>query len=272
MRLAKSRDLRDFSDVTILNTPKNFNAGVKLFVETARKISAGEKIKAIAGGAPGPLSPEKDKITNAPNLSSWNGKPLKFKLGKTLKAPVFLENDTAIVGLGEVWHGAGKKYAKNGIAAYITISTGVGGARIVDGKIDRNSFGFEIGAQTIDASGKILPKINHMGYLENFISGSSFEKRFHKKPYEITDAKVWEESARLLAYGLNNTIVHWSPDAVVLGGSMMKKVGIPINRVNYHLNRILKIFPQKPKLLKARLGDLGGLHGAMIYLKQNMRY
>ncbi|MFV1917705.1 MAG: ROK family protein, partial [Patescibacteria group bacterium] len=115
---------------------------------------------------------------------------------------------------------------------------------------------------------KALEDDASLGHLEAHISGAAVEKRYGKKPYEITDDKFWDELARLLAFGLNNTIVHWSPDVVVLGGSMMKKIGIPIDRVKFHLKKILKIFPELPEIKKAELGDLGGLHGALYYLKQ----
>lgn len=93
------------------------------------------------------------------------------------------------------------------------------------------------------------------------------KKKYGKKPYEITDKKIWDETAKILAYGLNNTIVHWSPDIIVLGGSMFKKIGIPVPRVRFHLKNILKIFPELPAVEKAELGDVGGLYGALVFLK-----
>jgi glucokinase len=53
-------------------------------------------------------------------------------------------------GLGEAVFGAGKGRE---IVVYMTISTGVGGARIVGGKIDASAMGFEPGHQIIDACG-----------------------------------------------------------------------------------------------------------------------
>jgi len=214
-------------------------------------------------------------LFTVPNLQGWNYKPLKKELEKGTGAPLFIENDTAIVGLGEATAGAGKGCS---IVVYITISTGVGGARIVDGKIDKSAFGFEIGHQIIDAGGGFEKESERgalgarKGYmdLEKHISGKAVEKRFGKKPYEILDPEIWDEEARLLAFGLNNTIVHWSPDIVVLGGSMMKEIGIPIERVRHHLKEIMAIFPELPKIGKAALGDIGGLHGALVFLRQSL--
>jgi len=184
-----------------------------------------------------------------------------------LKIPVYLENDAAIVGLGEAMNGAGRGEE---IIAYITVSTGIGGARIVDGKIDRNIFGFEPGHQIIDPTGMLCPMCDSAGHLEGHVSGVALEARFNKKAYEITDPQIWEEEAKWLAYGLNNTAVYWSPSVIVLGGSMIiKSPGISIERVSHHLKKTLTIFPERPRLVKAELGDIGGLYGALEILKQN---
>lgn len=268
MRLAVSRDGESFGETKVLETPQDFSEGMLLFERAALNLAGGKKLKAAAGGIAGPLDRNKEKLVNSPNISGWIGKPLKESIQKAIGAPLYLENDTAIVGLGEAIVGAGKGEA---IVAYITVSTGVGGARIVDGKIDRNVYGFEPGHQIIDPAGCLCPICGTSGHLEGHVSGTALEGHYHKKPYEISDPKIWEEEAKWLAYGLNNTIVHWSPHIAVLGGSMItKEPGISIERVRHHLKNILLIFPEIPRLVKAELGDTGGLHGALAFLKQNL--
>lgn len=269
-RIAVSPDGSELNSPEILSTPPRFIDGIKNFVAIAQKLTQGGKIRAAAGGIPGPLNKERSVVINAPNLPDWNNKPLKKQLEEGLAAPVFIENDTAMVGLGEAVVGPGMGHS---IVVYMTISTGVGGVRLVDGRIDRNSLGFEPGHQYIDADKSLCPPCPGLGTLEDYISGRSFEQRFGKKPYEITDEKIWDETARWLAFGLNNTVVHWSPDIVILGGSMMKKIGIPIERVRYYLKQTLKIFPipNHPRVEKASLGDVGGLYGSLSYLKQHLR-
>ncbi|PIP61027.1 hypothetical protein COW99_06240 [Candidatus Roizmanbacteria bacterium CG22_combo_CG10-13_8_21_14_all_38_20] len=267
MRLAVSCDGKSFDEPKIVETPQDFNAGMSLFQKITLELSGGKKINAAAGGIAGPLDREKTKLVNSPNLSGWIDRPLKETLQKILKIPVYLENDAAIVGLGEAMNGAGRGEE---IIAYITVSTGIGGARIVDGKIDRNIFGFEPGHQIIDPTGMLCPMCDSAGHLEGHVSGVALEARFNKKAYEITDPQIWEEEAKWLAYGLNNTAVYWSPSVIVLGGSMIiKSPGISIERVSHHLKKTLTIFPERPRLVKAELGDIGGLYGALEILKQN---
>ena len=269
MRLAISRDSKSFDEPKIVETPQDFNAGMSLFQKITLELSGGEKINAAAGGIAGPLDRGKTKLINSPNLPGWIDKPLKETLQKIIKAPAYLENDAAVVGLGEAVNGAGRDEE---IVAYITVSTGIGGARIVDGKIDRNIFGFEPGHQIIDPIGALCPMCGSAGHLEGHVSGAAFKARFNKRAYEITDPQIWEEGAKWLAYGLNNTAVYWSPSVIVLGGSMIttQSPGILIERVSHHLKKTLTIFPERPRLAKAELGDIGGLYGALEILKQKI--
>lgn len=269
MRVAFARDDENFGDPMIVPTPQDFDEGIATVARIAKELSGGEKITAAGGGIAGVFSRDRTMFLNGPHLKGWNGKPIKRALEESLGAPTFVNNDTAIVGLGEAVAGAGKGHS---IVAYLTVSTGVGGVRIVNGSIDISVMGFEPGHQIIDAGGALhQTSVGGNGIdLEGYISGTAITERYGKKPREITDERFWDEMARLLAYGLNNTIVHWSPDIVVIGGSMMNTVGIPIDRVRVHLNEILHIYPELPLIEHSTLGDVGGLYGALRYVKQNL--
>lgn len=266
IRIAASMDSMTFKDPVIIDTPPTYEEGIAVFKKTVTDLASGENIKAIGGGIAGPFSQKKSALIGSPNLKDWIGKPFLDELKKTFNTPVYIENDSALVGLGEAVAGAGVGYD---IVCYITVSTGVGGARIIRGKIDETSIGFEPGHQIIDA-GKTLCSNCTGVYLGNYISGKATAKRFGKKAYEVTDDTLWEEELpKWLAYGLNNTIVHWSPDVVVLGGSMI--VGDPaisVAATEKYLKEILIIFPELPVMKKAELADLGGLHGAMALIRQ----
>ncbi len=252
-----------FGEPFVFETPKTYSEGIQNLKEKIKEIAGGESISKIVGGIAGPFNEKKETLVASPNLSDWVGKPLISDLKNEFNADVHIENDSAMVGLGEANYGAGKGFE---IVAYITVSTGVGGARIVNGKIDERSVGFEPGHQTVDFDKTVIPDADGI-YLGDYISGKGIEKRTGKKPEEIDDKKFWENSAKMLAYGLNNTIVHWSPDVVVVGGSMINERGISLEKTKKFLLEIMKIYPEVPEIKKAELGDLGGLYGALTYLK-----
>lgn len=258
MRLAVSKDGKTFKNLKTVSTPRDdFEEGVRMFIEVAKEASGGEKIKAVAGGLAGTLDKEHVALLRAPNMPGWIEKPFKKRLEEMFGVPAYLENDAALAGLGEVVAGAGRGYS---IAAYVTVSTGVGGVRIVDGAIDRNAMGFEIGHQVIHCDGETRT-------LEECVSGSGFLRRFGKLPQDVSNLLIWEEMTRLLAVGLRNTVLHWSPEALVLGGPMLLRSPFSFEMFGQYFEKsVLEVFPSVPEVKKAELGDKSGIHGALAFL------
>src|ERR1700690_711508 len=120
MRIAGSDDLKNFSDPVVIETPQNYDDGLLMFVSTVRQIATGESIAGIIAGVPGVVSRDKKSLLTAPHLPKWRGAQIAADLEAAFKVPVHLENDTALVGLGEVVVGAGRGAH---IVAYITVST-----------------------------------------------------------------------------------------------------------------------------------------------------
>ncbi len=245
-RIAVSQDGKNLDEVETTNTLENFPEAISSFKKIALKLTKGQKITKAVGGV---------RRLNHPTIPLWVGEPLKETLEKSLETAVYLENDSALAGLAEATVGAGKGKK---IVAYITVSTGIGGVRIVSGKIDANSQGFEPGNQIINLE---------MGQtLESYISGDAIQKKFNQKAEQVKDSNFWDDTAKILAIGLNNTIVFWSPDVVVLGGSVTES--ILIDKVKLYLKDLLQIYPQIPEVVRAGLGDKGGLLGCLAYLNQ----
>lgn len=251
-RIAFTENEEIFEEPKVFETPQNYEEGLKKFTEISKELSKGREIKKIVGGM-------------SRSIPGWTVEKFREDLVKNFGVILSVENDAAIVGLGEANWGAGRGF---NIVAYITVSTGVGGARIVGGKIDDRAIGFEPGKQIIDADTGPDASVEASKTLEDMISGKALEKKTGKHPKDITDPAVWEEHAKMLAIGVNNIIVEWSPDCIVLGGSMITgNPSIPLDKTENYLREILKIFPQIPPIKKAELGDFGGLYGALAYLK-----
>jgi predicted NBD/HSP70 family sugar kinase len=266
-RVAISEDLETFSDVDSFKTPEKFEEGMEKICTSIKKLTD-NNITAIAGGVRGLLTEEKDGIQNDAILTKWVGKNIVKKLRVFGDIPVFLENDTAIAGVGEAAFGAGRE---SEIVAYHTISTGVGGVKVENGEIDQASTGFEPGHQILDIDRTILGE-DITPTLENLVSGTALGERFGTKAYEIPQSDVvWDELAEYLAQGLRNTILYWSPDVIVLGGAMI--VGDPaisVDAVRKYTVEAIDGFVETPLIAKAELGDHAGLFGAMAILKQRL--
>ena len=261
MRVATSADGETITKSKIVPTPRDFDQGIQALKQAADELSGGEKIEGVAGGLAVILDPDKTMAVRSTHLKGWINKPLKTELERIFAAPAHIENDSHIAGLGEATHGAG--IGKN-IVAFINIGTGIGGVRIVNGKMDQGYLNFEPGHQIIVADGKPCD-CGGLGHFESYVSGSGIEKIYHQKGEEITDPAIWDEISRYLAMALNNTTVHWAPDIVVLGGSVVKS--LPIDNVKKHLSTMLKALASIPDIVPAKLGDEAGLYGALELLK-----
>lgn len=267
-RVAATEDLENFTAHESFKTPATLSAGVEKIVELATKFGVTEP-KAIAGGIRGRVNEAKTGIDNDGILTKWAGKSLTSELQKYYKkVPVFIENDAAMAGVGEAVFGAGQGLE---IVAYHTVSTGVGGVKIEDGEIDDASIGFEPGHQILDIDRTILGE-EIEPTLENLVSGTALANRFGVPAYEIPqDDVVWDELAEYLAQGLRNTILYWSPDVIVLGGSMIcGDPAILIDPIRKYTVDLMHDIEPTPLITKAKLGDEAGLYGAMAVLKNRL--
>jgi len=230
-------------------TPTTAREGITLLGALARKACREGQMTLACGGFAGVLV---DGIVfRAPHLPSWNDTPLQRLLEKELGVPTRVFNDASLGGLGEMHHGAGKGAS---IGVYITVSTGIGGVRIVDGNIDRATYGFEIGHQLINGTP-----------LEMLASGSALRECFHEEPGQFSNTHALSTMADALGDGIYNTILHWSPDTIVLGGHMI--VGsnpIPLSRIISRVTERLTLFPKVPRIVAATLGDTATLLGAIV--------
>lgn len=260
MRIAVSADGKTLTNSKIVPTPKDFELGIQTLKQIAEEFSNGAKIEGVAGGIAGPLDQAKTMLARSPHLADWIQKPLKSELEKIFGCSASLENDCAVGGLGEATVGAGQGHK---IVAYLAIGTGVGGSRIVNGKIDSNALGFEPGHQIIVPDGEPC-ECGGKGHLESYVGGKYLEKIYHQKGEDLKDPQIWDEVSRYLAIGLTNITVHWSPDIIVLGGNVTKSIPLPI--VQNYLNEFLPVFSTPPQIIKAILGDDAGLYGALSLL------
>lgn len=264
-RVAVSQDLKTFAEPVKFKTPVSFKEGMEKIVDTAKELAKGD-IRVMAGAVRGLLSEDRSMIANDKVLEKWVEEPLRETLEKKLKTKVILENDAALAGLGEAVFGAGKGAD---IMVYHTISTGVGGAKIERGRIDDYNLGFEPGRQVLDIDRTILGE-DVLPTLENLVSGEAIEERTGQKPYDIPQSDaIWDQLAYYLAHGLRNTVLYWSPDVIVLGGSMV--LGNPrilLDDIRKHTEEVLGEDVPCPLIKDGEFRDDAGLYGALALLNQ----
>ncbi len=198
-------------------------------------------------------------------------KAFKSKTGKDCS----LIHDAHASALGEMVAGQAKN-TKNFI--YITLSTGIGGAIICDGKPIFGTSGFagEVGHMTLLPEG---PKCGcgKNGCWEALASGSGLE-RLGIKPVEVfEEARNGDEAAKEIvnhvAYyhgiGVANLVNAFDPELVVLGGGQLKS--FDIMNEEFHKSLTDNLYPRRnsKELVKlSQLGDDNALIGAAFYARR----
>lgn len=258
-RVSISRDGKTIRRLMVYETPKHYAEGLRQLVDALRTVADGWKISRIVGCIAAPLDAKHERTAHPANLPDWYRSPLAADLHRRFQARVRLENDAALAGLGEAVFGAGKE---SGIVAYIGFGTGIGGARIVQQKIDANVSGFEPGHHIIDWTARSSKQpFAHPGDWESLVSGNSILTTTGKKGEHVTNARIWRQAEERAAIGLINVALFWSPEVIILGGALMKKMSL--SRIDEAYRKRMKVFRKPPLLKKAALGDYSGLYGAL---------
>lgn len=97
----------------------------------------GSAVAAVGIGAAGWVSSDRATVVFAPHLS-WRNEPLRERLSGRLSLPVFVDNDANSAGWAEWRFGAGRGERH---LVMITLGTGIGGALMIDGTIQRGRYG-----------------------------------------------------------------------------------------------------------------------------------
>ncbi len=127
-------------------------------------------VTCIAIGVPGPLDPRTGIVNRTPNIEGWDNLPLVEIIQSEFNTPCRIGNDANLAALGEWKYGA--RIGHNDLL-YFTISTGIGGGLISDGKLLLGSLGLagEVGHIKVMQGGPMCG-CGKSGHLEAISSGT----------------------------------------------------------------------------------------------------
>lgn len=171
----------------------------------------------VAIGIAAPANVDRAHGTVGPctHIPTWKRLPIVAALNKEFGCPVALENDATLGGVCEALVGNGRNYR---YILYVTISTGIGSALILDGKPLPGPYNPQAGQMMlVDHARK-----PYYGSFEYLASGKAIVREYGKIAADIRSQKTWHEITRPLAHGMHNLIVATNPEAVILGGGVSR--------------------------------------------------
>lgn len=218
--------------------------------------ASGRQVKTLGVATAGTLDPADGTVLMAVNLG-WTDVPLGRTLASELGMKVTVENDANAAAYGEWKAGAGRGTRH---CVFVTVSTGVGGGIISDGRLVRGltASAGEIGHITIDWNGPLCG-CGNVGCLELYASGTAIGKagaaaaaadpaagramleqaggdasRITSREVaaaaaggDALAAQVLREAGRALGVGLASIIHMTNPELIILGGGA-SKIGAPL--------------------------------------------
>ena len=259
----------DFNELKRLKhpTPILFDEGIELLHRSIQEIAGNNRILGIGAAAGGPLNSVTGVISplHQPN---WKNIPLKSIMEKRWECPFYVDVDTNVGAIGEYHLG---NYSEQ-YFLYITLSTGVGGGFLVNGKIYQGKCHPEIGHQSINFRCSHPEKIHcECGVedcLEALVSGNGI-RRIYGKPAEELSAEEWEEVAYNIGQGIRNITSILSPEIIIFGGGISVGGGeMLLKKIEKYLKKGLRLV-QPPKLQLSCHGYDTALIGAAYIARGN---
>lgn len=250
-------------------------------------------VAAIGVGAAGWVSSDRATVLFAPHLS-WRNEALRDALRGRLEAPLFVDNDANAAAWAEWRYGAARGQAD---MVMITLGTGIGGAILRDGQVDRGRWGLagEFGHMQVVPDGQRC-ECGNRGCWEQYASGNALVREARSmleagspvatdlaarlsadggpltgplvtaaaQDGDPTAVELLAEIGHWLGVGLANLAAALDPALFVIGGGVSAAGELLIGPAAEAFRRRLPGRGYRPeaKIVAARLGNDAGLIGA----------
>lgn len=246
---------------------------------------APERVAVVGISAPGPLDAQAGVILDAPNIPGWRDVHITERLDHALGIRARLENDANAAALAEWRFGAGRG-TRNMI--FLTMSTGVGGGLILDGRLYSGSSdqAGEVGHMPVVPGGRPC-NCGLRGCLEAYTSGAGIAGKIREDlersggregsaivslaggdPARIS-ARLWVEALRegdpysaalreefleMLAQGLAMLVLSLDPERIVLGTIVRQNPDLFLDEIR--TRTLARVWPSLQQV-EIVIGELG---------------
>lgn len=265
----------------------------QVIVELVEELGRGHRIWSVGIGAAGWMDLDGGTVLFSPHLA-WRNEPLRDNLQRLLRRPVLLTNDADAAGWAEWRFGAGR--AENRLVC-ITLGTGIGGAMVMDGRLERGRFGVagEFGHQIMVPGGHRC-ECGNRGCWEQYASGNALGREARElaaanspvaqellkavggdvdsitgvivtelaKAGDPTSRELIEDVGGWLGLGLANLAAALDPGTFVIGGGLCDagELLVAPARKAFARNLTGRGFRPAARIELAALGPNAGLIGA----------
>ncbi len=256
---------------------------------------ASEKRKRLCGigmAVAGLINKHRNIVEFSPNFH-WHDVDIVGNLGQKFNIPIYFDNVTRVMALGELCYGIGKQ-CKNFV--FINIGYGIGAGIILDGQPLLGSVGMagEFGHITVEKDSQTQCDCGNFGCLEALASGQGIARSAREelkkgaqsillemcggdlqkltaemvasaaKKGDVLAWNIFSRAAEYIGLGISALINLFNPEAVVLGGGVVQAGEILFDNVRKTINaRALNRSARGVPLLPATFGLKAAAMGAV---------
>lgn len=273
---------------TLSRVDRSIAEVIDTLIQTARAVVPADQTPAVIGiCAPGPLDPLAGVIKRAETLPGWQDVHLARLISSAFNdAPTFVQNDGNLGALAE--HRFGSLLGADP-AIFMTISTGIGGGAILNGKLFSGSGGLAIEPGHL----RIAHMDGKLCRLEELASGTALGVWAQRKLAEsdqtsslrslsVVDGKavgaaaqkgdplalqVVAQAGYWLGVGIANLLHVFNPQGIALGGSVTRLGDLLLEPTRRAIrNNLIDAALYHDDLIRyAALGENACLQGAALY-------
>lgn len=275
-----------------------------------RTFSVIEKLKAQLGkkqnhlcgvgmAVAGLINKKRNIVEFSPNFH-WHDVDIIGYLSQKTNIPIFFDNVTRVMALGELYYGVGRKY-KNFIC--VNVGYGIGAGIIINGQPLFGTHGMagEFGHITLEKDSKIQCYCGNFGCLEALSSGSGIARAARlelekgaksilsemcggdlnnltaemvanaAKKGDLLAWNVFNRAAEYLGIGISALINLFNPEVIVIGGGVTQAGDILFDTVRKTVKaRSLNKISKDVVILPATFGPKAAVMGAVSLIMQKV--
>lgn len=260
----------DYMNGQILNKVKRFADQYR-----GRDLQVGISIPGIA-------DPESDTIVYIPYFQ-WHNWDIGRRITEVTGLPVIIDNDANAVALAELWFGA-DEIRRTSNFVLVMIAEGIGTGIVIDGQVYRGENGAagEFGHMFMAENAPVACSCGRHDCWEAHASEKAIVHRyqasngaFRKNGMDIERliglaqngerlaAGILKETAHSIGIGISNLIIGFSPQAVVVSGSIVRAWDMIRDEINILGRRSIREEVTSTLIVPSTLGDSPTIIGSL---------
>ena len=247
----------------------------------------GEGLEGVGVILPGLVDSEQGTALYIPYFN-WRDLKVESRVSAATGLRVMIDNDANAAALAELWFGRPEvSNARDFIMVFV--SEGVGTGIIIDGQIYRGTGGAagEFGHMIIGQKAPVACSCGSFDCWEAFASGRAALARYSRltsaAPDQLTFAQLIDralegeeaartalvETAKYVSIGISNLIVGFSPELVVVGGSIARAWPLVAEVFGEIVERSVRRGLPTARIIASTLGEQNTLMGALSLVLAN---